>query len=100
MSSNNTPYLHAMRYWYNEFCKLKKDVKFWKRDKLSKFQRKHIVLQKISDNIRVMQQSLDSLVLIEAEQNGSYLDSLNLAILQCELVELKNRVDAGLDINW
>ena len=100
MSSNNTPYLHAMRYWFNEFCKLRKDVKYWKRDKLSKFQRKHIVLQRIKDNIHVMQQSIDSLILIEAEQNGTYLNTLNLAILQCELVELKNRVDAGLDINW
>ena len=95
-----SPYLHAMRYWFSEFCKLKRDIKQWKKDKSNKFQQKHIVFEKIKDNIHVMQQSIDSLTLLEAEQSGKYLSTLNLAILQCELVELRDRVDAGLNIHW
>ena len=93
-------YLHAMRYWFSEFCKLKRDIKRWKADKTNKFQQKHLVLEKINDNIHIMQQSIDSLTLLESEQNGNYLSTLNLAILQCELCEIRDRIEAGLDINW
>ena len=89
-----------MRYWFSEFCKLKRDIKRWKADKTNKFQQKHLVLEKINDNIHIMQQSIDSLTLLESEQNGNYLSTLNLAILQCELCEVRDRIEAGLDINW
>ena len=89
-----------MRYWFSEFCKLKRDIKRWKADKTYKFQQKHLVLEKINDNIHIMQQSIDSLTLLESEQNGNYLSTLNLAILQCELCEVRDRIEAGLDINW
>ena len=93
-------YLHAMRFWYSEFCKLKRDIKKWKAEKTYKFQQKHLVLEKINDNILIIQQTIDSLTMLESEQNGNYLSTLNLAILQCELDEARDRIEAGLNINW
>ena len=95
-----SPYLHAMRYWFSEYCKLKRNIKKWKKNKSEKFQQKHNVFEKIKDNTRIMQQSIDTLTTLEADQSGKYICTLNLAILQCELVELRDRVDTGLSIHW